>query len=171
MPRDIVDAATPVCESFEYTDPDNCRPQGPAHDGLVWVSSSAARYNPVVYFLMGSGALPFEGTAALYAMRAVSALLSAMLIALAAVAVRRWARTPWPAVALVLTATPTMVYSTTVAAPNGSRSRARCSSGRHCWAWWPPPGTDDGSWRWRPSERSRWSACAVSARSGACSSW
>ena len=73
----LVDAATPVCESWPYTKPDNCRPQGPARDGLVWVSSSAARYNPVAYFFIGTGSLLFEGTAALYAMRAVSALLSA----------------------------------------------------------------------------------------------
>lgn len=119
VPRDLVDAATPVCESWAYTDPDNCRPQGDAGDGLIWVSSSAGRYNPIAYFFIGTGARAFDGTTALYAMRGASALLSGVLIALAAVAVRRWARTPWPAVAFVLTATPTMLYSTMVAAPNG----------------------------------------------------
>ena len=45
--------------------------------------------------------------------------VSAVLIALAAVALRRWARTRWPAVAFLLTAAPTMLYTTSVAAPNG----------------------------------------------------
>ena len=58
VPGDLVDAATPVCESWPYTRPDNCRPQGPAGDGLVWVSSSAGRYNPVAYYFIGTARGP-----------------------------------------------------------------------------------------------------------------
>lgn len=119
VPRDLVIAAGPVCESLPYTTPENCRP-GPAQvDGLVTVASSASRYNPVFYFAIGSPARSFSGSEALYAMRAMSALLCATMIGLAAVATLRWARTVWPMVTMLLACTPMMLYSTAVAAPNG----------------------------------------------------
>ena len=81
--------------------------------------TSAGRYNPIFYSVIGTAALPFSGDAALYAMRATGGLLCAVLIALGAVTLRRWARTVWPGAALLLTATPMLTYSTTIAAPNG----------------------------------------------------
>ena len=119
VPRELVEAARPVCESLEYTGPDNCTPGPATDDGLVLVATAAAQYNPVFYFLSGTAARVLDGTGALYIMRAAGALGSAVLIALAAVALRRWARTRWPAVAFLLTAAPTMLYTTSVAAPNG----------------------------------------------------
>ncbi len=127
VPRELVEAARPVCESLEYTGPDNCTPGPATATGSSWSSTAAAQYNPVSYFLSGTAARVLDGTGALYIMRAAGALGSAVLIALAAVALRRWARTRWPAVAFLLTAAPTMLYTTSVAAPNGvevSRSNA-----------------------------------------------
>ncbi|HWM00652.1 MAG TPA: DUF2142 domain-containing protein [Nocardioidaceae bacterium] len=119
VPRSLVEAATPVCESLPYTTADNCRPGAERDGDTVLVASSASRYNPAFYFVIGTAARPFEGTAALYAMRTAGAAMCALLIALAALAARRWARTAWPLAALLTAATPTMLYSTTVAAPNG----------------------------------------------------
>jgi hypothetical protein len=119
VPDDIVKAANPVCQSLPYTTPDNCSPGEHRGEGQVTVASSAARYNPVFYFVVGTAALPFTGVDAVYAMRAATALICATLIGLAAVAIRRWARSPWPMAALLLAGTPMMLYSTAVAAPNG----------------------------------------------------
>lgn len=119
VPKNLVVAAQPVCETFPYTTTDNCRPGSPVDDGLVLVASSASRYNPVFYFAIGWPAQGLSGTSSLYAMRAAGALLCSILVALAAVATRRWARTCWPAVSFTLAATPMMMYSTAIAAPNG----------------------------------------------------
>lgn len=119
VPRDLVLAAGPICESLPYTTPDNCTPGLAQGGGLVWVASSAARYNPTFYFLIGSPARAFSGSESLYVMRIAGILLCAGLIGLALLATRNWARTPWPLATMLLACTPMMLYSTTVAAPNG----------------------------------------------------
>ncbi|CUR53940.1 membrane hypothetical protein [metagenome] len=117
--EDIVVAANPVCTWLGYNGPDNCRGAEDAGNGEVLVASAAARYNPVFYWVIGSVAKPFDGFAALYVMRAVGALICALLIAAAAALTWRWSSTVWPGVALVAVASPILTYSTMVAAPNG----------------------------------------------------
>ena len=118
VPEDIVVAANPVCESMSYTTEDHCTAVRPGQDaGTVEVASSASRYNPVFYFAIGTPARFFTGSDALYAMRATGAFLCALLIALAISASRSSSR--WPAAAVLVAATPVMLYSTAMAAPNG----------------------------------------------------
>lgn len=119
VPSDIVSAARPICEELPYTTPDNCRGTGSSAPGLTTVASSAARYNPVFYFVIGSAARPFEGVGALYAMRIAAALVCAAFVAFAIGLTRTWSRSPWPVVGILLAITPTFMYSTVVAAPNG----------------------------------------------------
>jgi uncharacterized membrane protein HdeD (DUF308 family) len=120
VPRDIVEAAGPVCESLPYTHEENCTPgRAGAAPGTVEVASTAARYNPVFYFVIGTPARLFTGSDALYAMRATSALLCALLLALAFAACRPWSSSRWPATSILLAATPVLMYSNAVAAPNG----------------------------------------------------
>ncbi len=119
VPRDIAAAALPACEALEYTQRDDCHPSAELADGRVLIGSSAARYNPAFYAVTGTAALPFDGIAAVRAMRLAGAAWCAALIALAIVVVRRTARTPWPATALIATLTPTLLYSTAIVAPNG----------------------------------------------------
>ena len=88
VPRDLVLAAHPVCDSLEYTSDANCNPGKSLADGQVEVTSSAARYNPAFYFVIGTAARPFDGDAALYAMRAAAAVMCALMIALAAATLR-----------------------------------------------------------------------------------
>ncbi len=88
-------------------------------DGRVEVASAAATYNPAFYWVVGTAAAPFEGDAALYAMRIAAALLCAVLLAAAGWVTTLWARTYWPLAALVAAVTPVMVFSISVAAPNG----------------------------------------------------
>lgn len=119
VPRDFVEAATPVCEMYEYTGRDNCHPVEDLGDGMVTVASAATHYHPAFYWVIGKPAQPFDGATALYAMRIMAAILCAGFIALAGWATSLWARTRWPLVALVVAMTPVVVYSTGVAAPNG----------------------------------------------------
>jgi hypothetical protein len=120
VPRDLVTAAHPVCVSLPYTTSTNCNAWGATTGGLVEVTSSASRYNPVFYFVIGSAARPFSGDAALYAMRTATAVMCAVLLALAAATLRgRDGGGRWAVVGLVAGTTPVLVYSTTVAAPNG----------------------------------------------------
>ena len=120
VPRDIVVAARSVCESLDYTTSLNCRPGRSLNDGEVEVTSSAARYNPVFYFVIGTAARPFSGDAALFVMRSVTAVLCALLMAVAAATLRgREGDGRWAVVGLVAATSPIVAYSTSVAAPNG----------------------------------------------------
>lgn len=125
VPPDLVAAAHAECASLRYTGPDNCSPLGPpGADGLVDVGSAAAGYHPAFYWIVGTIARPFDGAAALTAMRLATVGLCGLLLALAAYAAGRCgARAPggasWPRLALVVACSPVLLYSTAVAAPNG----------------------------------------------------
>ena len=119
VPEDVVLAAQPICEALPYTDAGNCSPVEQLGGGSVTVASSAARYHPLFYSLIGTPSRFFDGADALMAMRMAGAVLCALFIGLAALTTRLWARTPWPTVALLLVATPTLLFSTALAAPNG----------------------------------------------------
>jgi hypothetical protein len=119
VPDDIVEAARAQCEDLAYTGEDDCVGTPVADSRSVKVASGAGRYNPVFYFAIGAPALPFDGAAALYAMRGATILCALGLFALAVGCTAGWARTRWPFVALALATTPVLVYSATVASPNG----------------------------------------------------
>ena len=119
VPPGLVDAAAAECWQLPYTGPEDCSPRGTAPDGLVQVSSGAGRYHPLFYATIGTPAIPFDGAAQLYAMRLMTASICTGLFLLALVSTRKWARGRWPFVAILLSATPVAVYSSTVAAPNG----------------------------------------------------
>lgn len=117
--KDVVEAASPACSARHYTGEANCHVVRDLGDGTVLIASAAARYNPSWYAVAGTLAAPFEGTANLYAMRIVTALLACALFLLTVWLTVAGARTVWPLVAVLLAALPTTIYSTSVAAPNG----------------------------------------------------
>ena len=118
VPPALVEAAHRQCAGLKYTGPDNCTSPGPAADGTVLIASGAANYNPAFYWVIGTAARPFSGSASLYAMRVAGALLCLFFLGLAAWCVGRRRRT-WPAAGLVLAMTPVLVYSTVIPGPNG----------------------------------------------------
>lgn len=119
VPEDVALAARATCEALEYTGPDNCRPSSaPDVDGQVQIASAASSYNPVYYAVVGSAAQPFEGVAALYAMRVATLVVCDLLLAAALLLALRRRPSGWQALGLALVLTPTLVYSTIVAAPN-----------------------------------------------------
>ncbi len=119
VPASLVEAARPVCESYDYTGPDNCNAAAELPDGYVEVASAAARYNPVFYWLVGKPASLFSGSANVYALRVVAALLGAAIVWCAGYALGVGFRTAWPLLGAGLAMTPVMVYSLSLGAPNG----------------------------------------------------
>jgi hypothetical protein len=119
VPAGIVRDAEPNCSALTYTGPGNCKPIERFADGTVTVASAAAKYNPIFYSVIGTAAKPFDGAHSLYVMRLVGALLCSLVFAATAWTITRWARTIWPIVSLCLITTPVVLYSSTVAAPNG----------------------------------------------------
>jgi hypothetical protein len=126
VPEDVVSAATAMCESYDYTGRDNCHPGEEVAPGLVSVASGAATYNPTYYAVVGLLAQPFDGAASDFAMRAYTAIIAALLLSWAAVVTSAWARNAWPLVSLLVAVTPVLVYSTSVASPNGVGYAAGC---------------------------------------------
>lgn len=121
VPRDLVEAARPECQRLPYTDDDDCvgTPAGDPRDDTVRVASGAGRYHPLFYAVIGTAALPFDGVAALYAMRAATALICWLLFLACVAVTRRWAATSWGYVGLALACPPVLVYSGSIVAPNG----------------------------------------------------
>ncbi|MGZ4531473.1 MAG: hypothetical protein ACXV5Q_05520 [Frankiaceae bacterium] len=83
VPQDLTRAAGPECRALKYDGPDNCRPSRPGPHGTVWAATSASRYSPAFYWVIGKAAEPFRGTTALVVMRAVAGLLCAAFFGLA----------------------------------------------------------------------------------------
>ena len=119
VPGAVVAAAGPVCASYAYTGRDNCQPITHEPDGMVQIASAASRYNPVYYAVVGTLALPFHGAAYDYAIRVISALACALLLAWGAAVTAGWAKDFWPVAAYALSATPVVIYGSSIAAPNG----------------------------------------------------
>lgn len=122
--RSIVTAAGPVCSSLPYTDTYDCSAYGDDGDGRVLVASAAARYHPLFYAVIGTAARPFDGDGAVYAMRTATALIASALVGVALASWRRLSPSPWMPLAFVVVLTPTMTYSSAVAAPNGVEAAA-----------------------------------------------
>ncbi len=114
---DLVRAAQPECNARIYTTPARCA--GTVVGGQVRIASTAGRYHPLFYAVVGTVALPFSGDQALYAMRLATAALAALFVALALVAVRAWGRTTSAPVAVVVACSPMVAYSCAIVAPNG----------------------------------------------------
>lgn len=120
VPADLAKAAQGQCEELPYIVSDTCAGDGAgAAPGTVRVTTSAGSYEPVYYWVVGTAGEPFSGAHSLYAMRAMSALLCALVLALAAWCLSTWVRGSWAFVGLLVGLTPTLVYSTSIVSPNG----------------------------------------------------
>lgn len=116
----LADAASPTCLTLrEKLNPEFCAPTGTHSDGTVDIRSGAALYNPTYYGLVGLPLRVSSGLPALWMVRALGALLSALLIACAFTITSSGRRTAWPTAALFVALTPAVFFATVVAAPNG----------------------------------------------------
>ncbi|MGC4112360.1 MAG: DUF2142 domain-containing protein [Nocardioides sp.] len=118
IPTDIVEAAQGQCLSLKYMLHDNCYPVS-SHGGQSVVATAAGAYDPFFYWVVGTAAKPFHGSGADYAMRIATALICAVLLALA-VGVLSYAGTgPWASLGVVAAFMPEVFFSGAIPAPNG----------------------------------------------------
>lgn len=120
VPRSLVEAAAPVCSWYDYTGPDNCRAaERSTGSDQVEVASAASDYNPLFYWVVGTPSSQVEGFDFLYSTRFVAALVNALALGMCALLLTGGGAGRWRLLALFVVATPTLVYSTSVGAPNG----------------------------------------------------
>lgn len=117
--RSVIEAASKVCASYPYTRLYDCYSYGDYDGDLGRVGSGAAGYNPAYYVVVGNAARPFHGVAVDYAIRALTAGICALMLAWAAALWTRLGRSRWRTLAFMTALTPVLLFSTTIAAPNG----------------------------------------------------
>lgn len=118
VPTDLLRAAQPQCTSLSYVGYANCHAVEVSGDRSR-VATAAGDYDPVFYTIVGTAARPFHGAAADYAMRVVSAVLCALLLA-TGVAVMTLAGTGrWANLGVLAALTPEVLFTGAFPGPNG----------------------------------------------------
>jgi len=87
--------------------------------GTVSTTTYVGRYPPLYYAVTGLPSLLSSARPALYAMRAVSALMGSLVLGLAFATAWRWSRGRFAVVGLALAVTPEAIYLMSVLNPNG----------------------------------------------------
>ncbi|MGO4782157.1 DUF2142 domain-containing protein [Cryobacterium sp. W22_MBD10_FK3] len=120
VPRYVAHAHDLICYKFRPDISAGCvRPvQGNPTD-IVVTGTSAGMNSPVYYAVVGLPTLVMDGTAALYAMRAMSAVLSAAALAVMIMQLMQLARFRWTMVATAVATTPMVLYLGGSINPNG----------------------------------------------------
>lgn len=117
--RRLVEAGYDECLSLPYTGPQRCGPVRDAGRGLVVVISWAAFYHPAYYAVVGWAERIGSGLSAAVATRAFSVLLSLATLAWAAWLTRSWPKARSGVRGLLLSASPILLFSLAIVAPNG----------------------------------------------------
>lgn len=97
----------------------DCASELGAPGGQDWFNTWVGAYNPIYYELVGWPSLFLEGNAAIYAMRIVSALLCAALLAWAFRAASSGGRARWMPLGVAFAAAPMTMYLAGSVNPNG----------------------------------------------------
>ena len=109
----------PVCFAFKILIPASCARPLTTSGTEVRVETSAGRYPPLYYAIVGLPSWVSESTGGLYAMRLVSAALSALFVALAVMSICAWSRRKFMLVGVLLALTPMTLFLGGVVNPNG----------------------------------------------------
>jgi Predicted membrane protein (DUF2142) len=117
--RRLVEAGYEECLSLPYTSPERCGVVRDAGRGLVVVISWAAFYNPAYYAVVGWAERVGSGLSAAVATRAFSVLISVAVLAWAAWLTRSWPKARSGIRGLLLSASPILLFSLAIVAPNG----------------------------------------------------
>jgi hypothetical protein len=107
------------CYAFHGAEAASCATRITDPSRNVVANTSAGRYPPLYYLIVGPPSLLFRSTAGVWIMRLVSALLNSLFLGLAVATVVRWSRNRLILLGLVLGATPTVFYLAAVVNPNG----------------------------------------------------
>ena len=109
----------PDCWHFYDTIPATCSPKWSASEVPVQTTTYVGHYPPLYYLLVGTGSFVSQGRAAIYAMRLVSSLISALMVALCAYMIFRWSRRRTMAVGTLLALTPMVFFLSSSVNPSG----------------------------------------------------
>ncbi|PJJ61734.1 DUF2142 domain-containing protein [Compostimonas suwonensis] len=124
LPADVADVGGEItCFAFDSNRTAACAPSlDDKPDTLTWVESGAGSYNPVYYVAVGWPTLFLHGEVAVFAMRALTALITAFFLACVAFAIsllpvaNRW----FPLAAFSVAATPMVFFLGGIVNPNGA---------------------------------------------------
>lgn len=111
VPRYVAHTASLTCFAFDPSQSASCQPAltGDPNE-IVAAPTSAGINSPIYYALVGWPTLLLSGDAALYAMRIVSALLSAALFAVAVSSLSQLSRGRWTYAAAAAAVTPMLLF-------------------------------------------------------------
>ncbi|MBG6215263.1 hypothetical protein RCH23_003221 [Cryobacterium sp. CAN_C3] len=108
-----------LCFATQPDQPANCGVELGDADGTDWFNTWVGAYNPVYYYVVGWPSLILDGSAGIYAMRIMSGLFGAVLMAWAFQAAMSVRRARWMPLGLAFVATPMVVYLLGSVNPNG----------------------------------------------------
>lgn len=117
-------------DSYRYSDgivcfvphpdvPANCGVELGIPDGTPWFGNWVLSYNPLYYYVVGWPTLFLDGNAGVYAMRILSALLGAAVLALACQSALSRASNRWMPLALAFLASPMVLFLSGSVNPQG----------------------------------------------------
>lgn len=119
VPAFIANLETQTCFAFQLDKTADCAPTIPSNDNYDAVAvTTAGLYNPMYYWIVGLPSLFLSGAPALYAMRILSAVLSAAFYAAGYAALLQLRRPKWPVVAASIATTPMTLYLASGINPN-----------------------------------------------------
>jgi uncharacterized membrane protein len=120
VPQAYVDLQTmPDCYKFQDSIPATCAPSVSADQTVVPALTYVGTYQPTYYLLVGWPTRLFGPDRALYAMRALSALVGGVLLGLGVASAHRAARSPFAVVGAALAATPQALFLIGTINPSG----------------------------------------------------
>lgn len=119
VPADWAYNGHSLCFVFHSNVPANCGVEVGDPAGTTEVSSWVSTYNPLYYYLVGWPSLFMGGSAGVYAMRLVSALLGALLLAWGFQAAMGATRSRWMPLGMAFVASPMVIYLMGAVNPNG----------------------------------------------------
>ena len=118
VPDDLVEAAQPQCLALSYPGRDNCRPLS-SRGGESVIATAAGAYDPVFYVVVGTVGRPFHGASADYAMRIASAIMCAVVLALAVGVMSAAGAGRWATLGVLAAITPEVLFSGAQPSANG----------------------------------------------------
>jgi hypothetical protein len=121
VPASIADGGRyPSCFAFKIFVPASCARPLTTNTKDITAYTSAGRYPPLYYAIVGLPSLVSDSTGGVYAMRLVSAALSALFVALAFMSICLWSRRTLMLLGVLVAVTPMTLFLGGVVNPNGT---------------------------------------------------
>lgn len=119
VPGYFADLGLQLCYSFNPATTAACSPPINGENQVFAPAlTTAGNYNPVYYVAVGLPSRALTGAPALYAMRIVSGLISAVFLTMAFTAARRMKHGQWPLIGCIVALTPMVLYLSGAINPN-----------------------------------------------------